>query len=164
MAGTGTRKKPVRKSQKKSLKKSAKAGAGKKPHVDHQTIKTLDAEWAKAARARDIDRVVSFYAKDGSVAWPGDKAAKGHANIRARWEDAYKQTPELWLDFKPTHIEIAKGGNMAVDFGVVYFAPNAKPDDPQNVAKYLVVWKRENGAWKVLYDCYNMNGAANPVT
>jgi ketosteroid isomerase-like protein len=45
----------------------------------------------------------------------------------------------------------------------VYFAPNAKPDDTQNVGKYLVVWKREHGTWKVLYDCWNMNGTVNPV-
>ena len=26
-------------------------------------------------------------------------------------------------------------------------------------AKYVVVWKKVGGAWKVLYDCYNMNQA-----
>ena len=27
-------------------------------------------------------------------------------------------------------------------------------------AKYLVVWKRERGAWKVFYDCWNWNATA----
>jgi ketosteroid isomerase-like protein len=67
------------------------------------------------------------------------------------------------LDFKPTHIEVASGGDMAFDFGVVYFAPNPKPDDLENIAKYLVVWKREHGHWKVLYDCWNYNHMVPPT-
>jgi uncharacterized protein (TIGR02246 family) len=135
----------------------------KKPHSDEAVIRALDAEWSKAARDKDVDRVMTFYATDGSVVWPENQAAKGHAAIRERWEAAYKATPDLYLEFKPTHIEIASGGDMASDFGAVHFAPHAKPDDAQNVGKYLVVWWRQHGTWKVLYDCYNMNGSNNPV-
>jgi ketosteroid isomerase-like protein len=56
---------------------------------------------------------------------------------------------------EPTHIEIA--GDLASDFGLVHFAPGAKPKDVKNTAKYLVVWKREHGTWKVFYDCWNWN-------
>src|SRR5262245_44364239 len=158
MAKKGKQKKSAKKSKKTSAKPPVRASSKR----DLQAIKELDKEWAKAAQAKDFDRVVSFYAKDGSVVWPGYKAAKGHAKIRANWEDAYKNIPNAYLDFKPTHVEIDKGGNMAVDFGVVYFAPDAKPDDTDNVAKYLVVWKREKGTWKVLYDCWNSNAPAKP--
>jgi uncharacterized protein (TIGR02246 family) len=130
-----------------------------KHHREVEAIKELDAEWAKAACAKNLDRVISFYAKDGSVVWPLGPAAKGHAAIRAQWKQAFNDlnNPFPYLDFKPMHIEVSDGGDMAVDFGVVHFAPNPKPDDPQNVAKYLVVWKREHGHWKVLYDCWNYN-------
>jgi uncharacterized protein (TIGR02246 family) len=132
-------------------------------HQDEQAIRKLDAEWAKAARDKDFGRVVSFYATDGSVVWPTGPAAKGHAAIRAEWEKAYKDLKDPYLDFKPTHIEVASGGDMAFDFGVVYFAPNPKPDDLENIAKYLVVWKREHGHWKVLYDCWNYNHMVAPT-
>jgi hypothetical protein len=52
---------------------------------------------------------------------------------------------------------------MATDFGVVHFAPHAEPNDTANTAKYLVVWKREKGAWKVLYDCWNWNAPLEMV-
>lgn len=52
---------------------------------------------------------------------------------------------------------------MACDFGVVCFAPHVKPDDTANVGKYLVVWQRQHGTWKVLCDSYNMNGTNSPV-
>jgi uncharacterized protein (TIGR02246 family) len=133
----------------------------KKRDPDEVAIRALDAEWSTAAKAHDIPRVVTFYAKDGSVVWPGQRVAKGHAAIRASWNKA--MGPDLYLEFKPTHIEIASGRDMAFDFGAVYFAPNVKPTNLDFVGKYLVVWKREKGTWKVLYDCYNMNGTNNPV-
>jgi len=129
----------------------------KKPDPDKAAIRALDAEWSKAATAKDVDRVVKFYAKDGSVVWPDQPIATGHKAIRASWKKAFNDAPGMYLDFKPTHIEISSGGDMASDFGLVHFAPNAKPGDTQNTAKYLVVWKREKGAWKVLYDSWNWN-------
>ena len=129
----------------------------KKHTTDEAAIRALDAEWSKAATAKDVDKVITFYATDGSVVWPDQPVAKGHKAVRASWERAYKEAPDMYLDFEPTHIEVSSDGEMASDFGLVHFAPNAKPDDVRNTAKYIVVWKREHGAWKVLYDCWNWN-------
>jgi uncharacterized protein (TIGR02246 family) len=131
----------------------------KKHDPDEAAIRALDAEWSKAATAKDVARVVKFYAKDGSVVWPDQQIATGHKAIRASWKKAYKAAPKMYLDFKPTHIEISRARDMASDYGLVHFAPNAKPGDTQNTAKYLVIWKRENGVWKVLYDSWNWNSA-----
>jgi uncharacterized protein (TIGR02246 family) len=129
----------------------------KKHDAEKAVIRALDAEWSKAATEKNMDRVMKFYATDGSVVWPDQPPAKGHAAIRASWKKIYKAAPNMYLDFKPTHIEIASGGEMASDFGVVHFAKHAKPGDRKNTAKYLVVWKRKRGAWKVLYDSWNWN-------
>jgi uncharacterized protein (TIGR02246 family) len=131
----------------------------KKHDPDEAEIRALDAEWSKAATAKNVDHVMKFYASDGSVVWPDQPPAKGHAAIRASWEKVYKEAPEMYLDFKPTHIEIASGRDMASDFGEVHFAAGAKPDDIKKTAKYLVVWKREHGTWKVLYDSWNWNAS-----
>lgn len=136
---------------------------GKKHHAEEAAIRKLDAEWSEAAQKKNLDRVITFYATDGSVVWPGAPAAHGHTAIRASWEAAYKSTPNLYLRFEPTHIQISDSGDLASDFGVVFFAPNVPPTDTDNVGKYLVVWQKQHGAWKVLYDCYNMNGTNNPV-
>jgi uncharacterized protein (TIGR02246 family) len=129
----------------------------KKPDPDEAAIRALDTQWSKAATAKNVDHVMKFYATDGSVVWPDQPPAKGHAAIRASWKNIFKAAPDMYLDFRPTHIEIASGRDMASDFGVVHFAPGAKPNDTKNTAKYLVVWKRERGIWKVLYDCWNWN-------
>jgi uncharacterized protein (TIGR02246 family) len=131
----------------------------KKHDTEEAEIRALDAEWSKAATAKNIDQVMKFYASDGSLVWPDMPPAKGHAAIRAAWDKLCGDVPDMYLDFEPTHIEVSSGGDMASDFGLVHFAQGAKPDDIKSTAKYLVVWKREHGAWKVFYDCWNWNAA-----
>ena len=129
----------------------------KKHGSDEAEIRALDAEWSAAATAKNIDQVMKFYASDGSVVWPDFPPAKGHAAVRALWVKLCGDVQDMYLDFEPTHIEISSGRDMASDFGLVHFAKGAKPDDIKGTAKYLVVWKREHGAWKVFYDCWNWN-------
>ena len=43
----------------------------KKHHAEEAAIRALDAEWSKAAHDKDIDRVIAFYATDGSVRLAG---------------------------------------------------------------------------------------------
>ena len=78
---------------------------------------------------------MTFYAKDGSVVWPDQPPAKGHAAIRAVWESSSRRVPGMYLDFKPDAIEVSSGRDMASDFGVVHFAPGAKPGRSQEHRK-----------------------------
>ena len=122
---------------------------------DQQAIAKLDAAWSKAAKMKKVESVVAFYSRKGSLVWPDQKARHGTKAIRAAWEKAYKADPKLSLTFEPERIDIAGAGDIAVDFGSVSFGADAS-------AKYIVVWKRENGAWKVLYDCWNTNKPEKP--
>ena len=137
---------------------------GKQRSAEEAAIRKLDKGWSDAAQAKKLNRVKQYYAKNGSVVWPDMTAAHGRSAVLARWKTAFKTTPNLYLRFEPTHIEVSESGDMASDFGVVYFKKGAKPSDTVNVAKYLVVWQKQKGEWKVLYDCWNTNApASNPV-
>ena len=125
--------------------------------ADEKIIKELDTQWGDAACKKDLEAVVALYAPDGSLVWPGAPAVHGTSNIRAAWVDFLK-TPGLSLRFTPERIDFAHDADMAIDFGAVAL----ERDDPQKghvkmTAKYVVVWRKINGAWKVLYDCYNTN-------
>lgn len=120
-------------------------------------IRKLDVDWGKAASRKDLEGVVAFYASDASVVWPGAPAAHGTADIRAAWSELMK-TPGLSLEFIPERIQIAASGDMAIDFGVVKFGHDTNAwAHLLETAKYVVVWKKIKGTWKVMYDCYNMN-------
>lgn len=126
---------------------------------DRQEIERLDKAWGDAASRGDLDGVVGMYAVDGSLVWPDQKAIHGIDGIRKAWK-AMLKPPGLWIRFIAERIVVS--GDLASDFGVV--ESRVPPTAKKQVTKYLVVWRREQGAWKVLYDSYNTNKAEAPPT
>lgn len=128
-----------------------------KHKTDEAAIRRLDEAWGKAATAKDLEAVVGFYAHDGSLVWPGAPAAHGTQDIRASWKQTMDTMPGLKLRFTPERIVIADDASLASDFGKVEFGHEDDGKPVMEIGKYVVVWRKEKGSWKVLYDSYNMN-------
>ena len=122
---------------------------------DEQAIRDLDAQWGAAASRSDVAAVVPLYAHDGSLVWPDQPAVHGTDAIRAAWEEMVKEFPGLSLSFTPERIVVS--GDLASDFGRVDLGFDQGSKRTTMSAKYLVVWRREGGTWKVLYDSWNSN-------
>jgi uncharacterized protein (TIGR02246 family) len=121
-----------------------------------KAIRKLDVQWGQAATKKDLAATLAFYATDGSLVWPGAPAAHGTRAIRAAWVGMMK-TPGLGLRFTPERIVVSDEADLASDFGKVRMTQQTARGKQTMVAKYLVVWRKEGGAWKVLYDSYNLN-------
>ena len=120
---------------------------------DEATIRSLDAEWAKAAAAKDPAKMASFYAEDGELLAPGASLASGKEVIEKTWQ-ALMSTPGFALGFAPTKIGVSASGDLAYDLGEYSLTVNDKRGRPQtNHGKYVVVWgKQADGSWKALLD------------
>ena len=136
----------------------------KKHHAEEAAIRKLDAEWSKAAQDKDIDASSPFMRPTARWSGPGDPAARGQAAIRAALGGG------LQVDAQPlsavradSHRDLQQRRHGVGFRRGVFRAKASDANDRDNVGKYLVVWQRQHGAWKVLYDCYNMNGTNNPV-
>src|SRR5215470_5416413 len=121
--------------------------------ADESTIRGLDADWTKAAAAKDAAKTASFYADNGSLFAPGAPAATGREAVQKTWE-ALMAMPGYALNFGPTKIEVARNGDFAYDIGNYELTTNDKKGKPQTAkCKYLVVWQKQpSGDWKVLVD------------
>jgi len=128
---------------------------------EEQAIRKLDADWNAAIVKKDLDAIVNLYAADGATMWPDAPASRGSAAIRAAWVELMK-TPGITGIIVVDRIQVAQSGDVAFDEGHV----NLEVDTPQGRAKetvkYLVGWKKVDGAWKVAYDMYNGNAPAAP--
>ena len=135
--------------------------AGSQYSADEQRIRDLAVEWANVANTRKVDDIIKFYASDATIVWPGKPAAYRTEALRGALEAMFRETPTLTMIFEPERIEVARSGDFASDFGKVTFGwigPDGKPGSI--VDKYVVVWKKIDGDWKVFYDCYNSNAPA----
>jgi len=128
-------------------------------HKDEDEIRKLDADWGAAATSHSPEAVAKFYSPRATLVWPFQQAVQGSNNILKAWKDIIAQYEGLNLKFVPTRIDISGDRNMATDFGVVEFGHIVDGKPVMDIAKYLVVWVRENGSWKVLYDSWNTNTA-----
>ena len=124
--------------------------------AEERVIRDLDAEWTKAAAAKNVDQVIDFYADDASMFVPNEPIAMGKPAIRVEWTKL-TTNPGYALTFSPSRVDVAKAGDMAYEFGVYSLMLNGPDGKPMNDrGKYVVVWKKQtDGKWKVVADIIN---------
>jgi uncharacterized protein (TIGR02246 family) len=135
------------------------AGPGVDPTAEEQAIRRLDDQWNAAIARKDVEANVALYAGDGAVLWPDAPAGRGTAQIRSAWTEMFKAT-NLKLQLTPEEIHVSTGGDLATDVGQVLAEMDTPQGHVRQSAKYLVVWKKVNGTWKVQYDAFNANAPA----
>jgi ketosteroid isomerase-like protein len=121
--------------------------------AEAEAIMALDREWSSAAEEGDLESVMSIHAADAIQMPPNAAPVVGAEALRAAWEGMIN-TDGLSVSWEPTAAFVSASGDMAWDYGT---ATLTSPDGTTTPMKYLVVWKRENGEWKVAADIFNAN-------
>jgi uncharacterized protein (TIGR02246 family) len=131
----------------------ASAGA---PADARAQILQADAEWSRAAQARAIDRVVSFWADDAVVFPPGSPPVVGKTAIREFVVKSF-QTPGFSISWKTTDVTVSRSGELAYATGtnrVTFSGPDGRQVTIDG--KAVTVWRRENGgSWRCVADIWN---------
>jgi uncharacterized protein (TIGR02246 family) len=117
-------------------------------------LATLDEDWSKAAAAKDVERVASFYAEDATAYPPNAPAANGKAAAKKVWA-AYFADPSFAISWKTQHAEVT--GDLGYTSGTSetsFNGPDGKPVHEKG--KFLCVWrKQKDGSWKAIHDMWN---------
>jgi ketosteroid isomerase-like protein len=123
--------------------------------ADQKAIVAADNAWIKAAQEKNVDKAVSFYADDAIVMPPGAPIANTPQQRRAVWQGLLSD-PKSMLNFGRIKLEIAKSGDLACDIGWTEFkTTDAQGKTTTARGKYVVLWKKINGQWKVAADIVN---------
>ena len=120
-----------------------------------QALRDADAQWSKAAGAKDLDKTVSFYADDAVVLPPNQAAVTTKAGIRNLWKGLIDSVTSV--SWTATRVEIAKSGDMACLSGTYELTMN---DGTKDRGKYCEVWEKKGGTWKCGTDIWNSDLAA----
>jgi ketosteroid isomerase-like protein len=95
-----------------------------------------------------LDRV---YTNDARILPPGAPMIVGRENIRAFWQTAVEALNATGGRLESLEINVA--GDTAVEIG----RATVESDQATLDVKYVVVWKREDNAWKWHIDIWNTN-------
>jgi len=97
----------------------------------------------------DAAAVANLYTENAHVIAPGAPVARGRAAIAAAWQKAIDSGIK---DVGLTTGDVESAGDLACETGVVRLVGR---DGVVTEARYVVVWKREKGRWKLHRDIWN---------
>ena len=118
-----------------------------------QQIDSNNAAFVAALRRGDSAGMAATYTEDGQVLPPGAPVISGRAAIQAFWQGALDMGV---ADGVLETLELEVHGDTAAEVGQGVL--KTKSGQVIDTAKYIVLWKRENGAWKWHRDIYNSSG------
>ncbi|NQY87864.1 MAG: DUF4440 domain-containing protein [Colwellia sp.] len=98
--------------------------------------------------------MASLYTKNGQLMPVGSEAIEGHANIAKFWQSVFDAgVTGLTLET----LEVSTMGDTAAEVGKVQL--KNKAGKVIDTGKYVVVWKRVDGIWKLHRDIWTSNMA-----
>ncbi len=124
--------------------------------AEAELIMDLQRSWATDFAEGDIEGIMSYHATNAIQMPPEAPPVVGAEAIRAAWQGML-DTEGLELTWGPTEAIVAPSGDMAYDYGT---ATMTTPDGVVSPMKYVVVWVREGGEWKVAVDMFNSSATA----
>ena len=127
-----------------------------------QLLRDLDAQWAKAAAAKDVEQTIGYYSADAIVLPPNAASAATKDAVRNVWKDMLA-TSGLVITWQPAKVQLAKSGDMGWVSGTYELTMNDASGKPINDrGKYLEVWEKQaDGNWKCRADMWNSDLAAS---
>jgi uncharacterized protein (TIGR02246 family) len=113
---------------------------------------TAVKEWEDARSARDANAMAEVYTEDAKVLPPDAPVVEGRAAIRTFFRNLFEARPEP-ADFDEREIVVL--GNYTWRQGI-YSLP--LPGGSIEYGKFIQLWKRENGVWKLHRSMWSPNG------
>lgn len=97
----------------------------------------------------DAQAVAELYTEDAEVIAPGAPVARGRSAIAAAWQKSIDSgVKDLTLDTAT----VESSSDLACETGIVRLVAK---DGGITEGRYVVVWKRTNGKWKLYRDIWN---------
>jgi ketosteroid isomerase-like protein len=117
-------------------------------------IEKANKAFMAAVQRGDTTALSNMYTANAKALPPNSGAVSGRTDIGALWGSAFASGVG-GLELKSTEVE--RHGDTAIEVGTVQIL--AKGGASIGRGKYIVIWKRENGAWKLHRDIWNMDSA-----
>ena len=118
-----------------------------------EEIQAAEAKFEKLFNAGDIDAFIPIYAEDARLLPPNNGVITGRAAVK-----------EFWAGMMAAGIKVevstvsAKGyKKTAIEEGVVSIYAG---DDKVDEVKFIIIWKKIDGEWKIHQDIWSSN---NPL-
>jgi uncharacterized protein (TIGR02246 family) len=116
-------------------------------------IAAVNRQFEDAARQGDLDRLASLYTHDAVALPPDGPLVKGRDNIKQMWGSIAQQIG--LKEVRLSTLDFEQAGDTGYEVGEATLAISSGTA----VVKFVVVWKKEDGRWRLHRDIWNTKGA-----
>lgn len=119
---------------------------------DEQAIRSISKNWLELTKKHDSGASAALFADNGVSYSMNQEPFVGPAAIKKHFDEDLAQNPKEVVDWSTEKVEVSASGDMAVEYGkfnVSGLGPNGTDSD---MGKYITVYRKVNGAWKVTAD------------
>ena len=124
-------------------------------------VDSINQAFGVAMNAKDSTASTSFYADDARLMPAGMARVDGKDGIRSALA-GFQATPGLTFEATSTDKIVSEAGDLVVDLGTYRMGwTGAKGQPAEEVGKYVTVFKKVNGEWKIVVDTFNSDKPAS---
>jgi len=119
---------------------------------EEQAIRSISMKWMEFTKKHDSAASAALFADNGASYSMNQEPFVGPAAVKKHFDEEYVQNPKEVVDWSTEKVEVSASGDLAVEYGkfnVSGLGPNATESD---MGKYVTVYRKINGAWKVTAD------------
>jgi uncharacterized protein (TIGR02246 family) len=112
-------------------------------------ITAVNQQFEAAARSQDLDGLAALYTADAMVLPPDGPIVKGRQDIKQMWGMVAQQLGLKEVRLRTVSFE--REGSLGHEVGEATLAVATGT----LVVKYIVVWKKTDGQWRIHRDIWN---------
>ncbi len=114
------------------------------------TIEAANKKFVETFSRGDAARIADMYAEGARVMPPNSPMVQGRQRIQELWQSLI----DTGAKFKLNTSDAEAQGNAIYEVGTYELI---FPDNKRDAGKYVVVWRRQKGGWKLAVDIWNSN-------
>ena len=126
--------------------------------AEEEQIRQFTQEWYDAENRDDLDAIMPFIAEESVLQMPGMPTIEGKDAQRSLMATLLESM--VSITGGPMTIVVSESGDIAYQYGTstaIIKGPDGEFEDPE---KYLFVWKKIDGEWKVVVGSFSSDKPA----
>jgi uncharacterized protein (TIGR02246 family) len=122
--------------------------------AEKAAIQEIDQRLQAAAQAKDAAAFAALFAPDGELLFPNRPRSVGQQSIQETVAGDFT-IPGFNVNWEQSDIMIAQSGDLAVSTGSYNFTISPPEGPVEDRGKYMTVWRKVDGEWRVAADMIN---------